>query len=162
MWTRAVAVINQVVEKITMMFIVIMVSAVFLQVVSRALFSYSFAWTDELVRYMMIWVIFLGIGICFKYREHISIDLLFNRLSFPLQKALQVIIALLCMFFALLLIVKGLELSGKTMVNKTLSLQIPMGYVFYVIPASGVLIILNVMDITINMLKAKKAAMGES
>lgn len=58
-----------------------MVLAVFVQIISRALFNMSFPWTEELARYLMIWVTFLGASFAFQYGAHISIEAFVTRLK---------------------------------------------------------------------------------
>ena len=49
---------------------------VFANVVSRYVFNYSFIWVEELSRYMMIWVGFLGAGLVLRVGAHIAVDVL--------------------------------------------------------------------------------------
>jgi TRAP-type C4-dicarboxylate transport system permease small subunit len=144
-----------------MLFLVIMVAIIFLQIVSRTLIGSSFYWTEEMARFMMIWVIFLGAGFAFQYGAHISIESLVDRFSDGLKKTVQVLILLLSISFFLVMFVKGIELTSKTMVQLSPSLNIPMGYVYCVIPISAILQILNMIDVTIRFCRTGEAAREE-
>ncbi|MDR1625865.1 MAG: TRAP transporter small permease [Spirochaetia bacterium] len=53
---------------------------VFANVVARYFFNYSFTWSEELARYIVVWVAFLGISSCARYDGHVVVDLLPNQL----------------------------------------------------------------------------------
>jgi TRAP-type C4-dicarboxylate transport system permease small subunit len=55
--------------------------AIMLQVVTRYAFSSPLSWTEELARFLMVWLTFLGAGYVMSRRLHISVDLLVARLS---------------------------------------------------------------------------------
>lgn len=152
-WKRTVGVLNRTTEFTTMFMLAAIVVLVLLQIISRALIGSSFFWTEELSRFLLIWVTFLGAGVAFQYGAHICVESLFNRLPMHLKKYAQIGIALLCIAFFLVLIVKGYELCERTMNQMSPAMQVPMGYVYFIIPISGVLQILNVTDITIRFFK---------
>lgn len=131
-----------------MVFLVMMVVLIFWQIISRAVFGSSFSWTEELARFLMIWVMFLGAGIAFQYGAHISVESFVSRFPIHLQKIVQIIIAALSISLFLILLVKGYEISSKMMLQKSPALKLPMGYVYTIIPISAVLQILNIIDTT--------------
>ncbi|WP_096199590.1 TRAP transporter small permease [Bacillus sp. FJAT-45350] len=152
-WNMLITTLNRVTAGITMTFLVVMVCLISLQIITRLIFNTSFFWTDELARYLMISIIFLGASLAFQYGSHISIDLIFNRISKGSQKIMQTIVALLCITLLVVLVYKGFELVNITMVQRSPGLLIPMGYIYMVIPISAILQILNIIDITINFWK---------
>ncbi|WP_158211701.1 TRAP transporter small permease [Alkalihalobacterium alkalinitrilicum] len=145
--------LNRLTESITMVFVIAMVCLIFLQIMTRLLFNTSFVWTDELARYLMIAIIFLGASLAFQYGSHISIDLLSNRLSNPSKKIFQTVVAMLCIIFLIVIIIKGFELVSLTLGQRSPNLRIPMGYIYSVIPLAGILQILNIIDVTIKFWK---------
>ena len=54
---------------------------VVLAVIGRYVFGRSLTWTEEVPRYLLIWISFLGAAACVARREHVGFDVLFN--SFP-------------------------------------------------------------------------------
>lgn len=162
MLRRIIDFVNYVVTGIAMVFLVVMTFLVVLQVFSRVIIGYSFAWTEEVVRFLLIWVTFLGAAVAFKYGAHISIDLLFNKLPVHLRKAAQWGITIICASFFMMLIVKGGQIVGLTMVQLSPTLQIPMGYIYMVIPFSGLLQFINLVDISIDFTKTGQLPREES
>ena len=68
---RAMVDVNRVVLVILMAAMAILV---FTNVLARYLFNHSFVWAEELSRYMMIWVGFLGAGLVLRIGAHIAVD----------------------------------------------------------------------------------------
>jgi hypothetical protein len=52
----------------------VMAVLVFANVVSRYLFNFSIIWVEELTRYMMVWVGFIGSGLVLRFGAHIAVD----------------------------------------------------------------------------------------
>lgn len=122
----------------------IMVINVLWQVFTRFVIGAPSSFTDELARYLMIWVGVLGAAYISGKRMHVAIDILPNRLSkekqVQLKKFVNFIIILFC-FGAL--VVGGLRLVYITYIldQHSPALQIPLALVYLIIPISGILII---------------------
>lgn len=136
------------IDKILAMILValmsIMVINVLWQVASRYLLGSPSLFTDELANFLLIWVGLLGAAYAAGQKAHLAIDILPNKLTGRKKKILSLVIAGLTLTFALTLMVIG----GSRLVFLTLSLEqlsatlrIPLGYIYMVIPLSGVLII---------------------
>lgn len=149
MWSKAINYVNKTTELVTSTFLVVMVVVVFLQIVSRIIIQSSFPWTEELSRFLMIWLTFLGAAFSFQYGAHIGITLITNKIPRKLQALLQIIVAFLCIILFTVLMVKGYELVMKSTTQVSPALGIPMNYVYMVIPVSGFLMTLNVIDVTL-------------
>ncbi len=103
------------------------------------------SWTEELARFLLIWIGLLGAAYAAGQRMHLAIDLLPRRLDERGRRRLQVLINVLVILFAATVMVLG----GFRYVYLTLTLgqtspalQIPMGYVYLIVPVSGLLVIL--------------------
>ncbi|WP_418603581.1 TRAP transporter small permease [Hwangdonia sp.] len=122
----------------------VMVVNVLWQVFTRFVVGTPSSFTDELARYLMIWVGVLGAAYISGRRMHVAIDLLPARLNkdgqAKLKKFINWIIIVFC-FFAL--VVGGLRLVYITfsLGQYSPALQIPLGVVYSIIPISGILII---------------------
>jgi len=153
MWSKVVNTINLLSEYITYLFVVIMVVILAFQILTRQLFGSSFLWTADVARYLMIWVIFLGASFSFQYGGHVSINLLTEKLSIKYKKLLHLIVSILCIIFLVMLLIKGIELIGLTMTQISTNINIPMAYVYFIIPFSALLQIINIIDVTIRYWK---------
>ncbi|WP_042349413.1 TRAP transporter small permease [Bacillus massiliigorillae] len=152
-WNKAINGINKVSAFLTSTFLVLMVILVFIQIVSRIIFQSSFSWTEEVSRYLMIWLTFIGAAFSFQHGAHVGVELLTSKLPAKVSAILQVFVAILCMILFYVMIVKGLELVDHSSLQHSPALRLPMSFVYLIIPISGVLMALNMIDITIKNVK---------
>ncbi|MFT6933692.1 MAG: TRAP-type C4-dicarboxylate transport system permease small subunit [Maribacter sp.] len=136
------------IDKLLATFLVIIMTAMVLnvlwQVASRFILGSPSSFTDELARYLMIWVGILGAAYVSGQNMHVAIDVLPRRLNEQTQKKLLFIVRLLIILFCLgAMVVGGLRLVYITHVldQKSPALQVPLSLVYVVIPISGLLII---------------------
>lgn len=118
----------------------------FAQVVSRYCLHRSISFTEELVRYLLIWVTMLGIAVAAKRRSHIgvrAVTLLFPRA----RRALMAIASLCaCAFFAILLVFGSAMVWSEHRVQTTEALNWPMWWAGLSIPVGGALAILRTLQ----------------
>ena len=120
-----------------------MVVSVTWQILSRYLFVVPAAWTEELARFLLIWIGLLGAAYAYRMRSHLGLDLLPARLTGRARIRLGLFVHLVCMSFAaMVLVVGGGSLVAMTWELKQYSaaMGLPIAVVYSVIPASGVLI----------------------
>lgn len=121
-----------------------MVLNVLWQVASRYIVRSPSSFTDELARYLLIWVGLLGASYVTGQKMHLAIDIIPQKLEGKKERNLNIFINSVVGLFALFAMVWG----GSNLVYITLklnqtsaSLGLPLGYVYSVIPLSGLLII---------------------
>lgn len=110
------------------------------QVFSRYVLNQPSTMTDELARYLMIWVGLLGAAYTVGAQRHLSIDLFAMMLKGPKQAILNIVInVLIFLFSGLVIVTGGLKLIDKTLATSQVSaaMQIPMGYVYVILPLCG-------------------------
>ncbi len=118
----------------------------FVNVVARYGFNSSFTWAEELTRYAIVWMVFVGGSVAARKGAHIGVDVLARLLGErPLRKVLTVSVDLLCVAFSLFLVVFGWELvaQARGFGQMTPALQIPLWTVQLAIPVGGVLMALR-------------------
>jgi TRAP-type C4-dicarboxylate transport system permease small subunit len=131
-------------EKTLVVIMSAMVINVLWQVFSRYILTNPSSFTDELARYLMIWVGVLGAAYVAGKGNHVAITYFSEKMSPPNLKKIQVFINLTILVFAALgMFIGGVRLVYITLVLEQLSpaLKIPLGVVYSVIPISGILII---------------------
>ncbi len=122
----------------------VMVINVLWQVISRYFLGAPSSFTDELARYLMIWVGILGAAYVSGRNMHVAIDVLPSRLNPNTQKKLRLIVRILIILFCFFaLVIGGSRLVYITHVldQNSPALQVPLSLVYLVIPISGLLII---------------------
>lgn len=122
-----------------------MVVAVTWQVFSRYALQSSSSFTEEVARYLLIWIGLLGAAFVSGQRQHLSIDILGPKLEEAKRIRLRIGINILIIAFCLgVMIVGG---SNLVYVNYLLgqtsaALNIPLGTIYLALPISGVLVII--------------------
>ncbi|NER17842.1 TRAP transporter small permease [Spongiivirga citrea] len=140
--------LRKTIDKILVNFLVIimtvMVINVLWQVASRFILGSPSSFTDELARYLMIWIGILGAAYVSGRNMHVAIDVLPRRFKQPTQKRLMLVVRVLIILFCLVaMVIGGSRLVYITYVlgQNSPALQVPLALVYLVIPISGILII---------------------
>ncbi|MEN8230380.1 MAG: TRAP transporter small permease [Bacteroidota bacterium] len=121
----------------------ILVIDVLWQVFSRYLLSSPSSFTDELAGFLLIWVGVLGAAYVDGRKEHLAIDILIQKSPPARQRRLQYLIHSLIFLFALsVMVIGGITLMYTRFVLqvKSAALQLPLGYVYIILPISGLII----------------------
>ncbi|WP_193166180.1 TRAP transporter small permease [Microbulbifer hainanensis] len=127
----------------------LMVLDVTWQILTRFLPMNPSSYTEELARYLLVWIGLLGGAYAYRRKSHLGIDLLTNALPERARRATRVFTIALCFAFAAAVMVFGgfrLMLLTFELNQMSAALDIPMGYVYSVIPLSGALICLFSID----------------
>ena len=136
--------INKQLGKILIVLMSVMTIDVLWGVFTRYVVGTQASWTEELARFLLIWIGLLGAAYASGEKMHLSIDLLQPKLSDEQHKIVQKLINLIIIIFVLgVLVIGGIRLIYVTKVLGQISpaLQLPMSLVYSVLPISGLLII---------------------
>lgn len=151
--------IDIILERFVAAILAILVIDVLWQVISRYVLSSPSSFTDELAGFLLIWVGLFGAAYVAGKKEHLAIDLLLQRSGPARKKYLEIFISICIILFALTVLVIGgtwLVYTRFALEVKSAALQIPLGYVYIVLPVSGLLIVYFTLDNTLNFLKTHK------
>ena len=135
--------INRILEIFLVILMSVLVVDVLWQVASRYILSSPSSFTDELAGFLLIWVGVLGAAYVSGRKEHLAIDILIQRSSPARQRMLLYIIYSLIFLFALSVMVTGgvvLMYTRFVLQVKSAALELPLGYVYSVLPLSGLII----------------------
>ena len=122
----------------------IMVVNVTWQVFSRYVLGDPSSFTDELARYSMIWLGLLGAAYVSGKNGHLAIDILTAKLQGKSLKYLQLFIHGLVIFFGISVLIWGggnLVFISQLLQQKSATLQVPLSWIYGVVPISGVLVV---------------------
>lgn len=113
-------------------------------VFTRYALGHQASWSEELARFLLIWIGILGAAYASGQNMHLAIDLLSPKLEKDGQKKLKGLIRIIIILFAVaVLIVGGFRLIYVTHVlgQTSPALQIPMTIVYAAIPLAGLLVV---------------------
>ena len=136
--------VDRLIEFILISIMSIMVINVTWQVFSRYVLNAPSPYTEELTRYLMIWIGLLGAAYISGKNAHISIDFFKEKFSKKKQNGINLfsdVLIILFSFFCFL--IGGSRLVYITLMLGQLSpaLQIPLAYVYFILPLTGLLIV---------------------
>lgn len=142
-----------------------LVGVIFIEVVCRYILFISTAWSEEIARYLFIWLTYIGSSYAFNNGGHIEIDLcsqLIEKTRFIKNKELGLkILEVLSILSTMLFLVLFcrifwnfmMQFWGTSMTSPTM--HIPMGYVYLPVFVSCVLTILHGVHLFFDCLKSK-------
>lgn len=134
-----------------------MVIDVVWQVASRYLLASPSSFTDELAAFLLIWVGILGGAYVYGKGEHLAIDILVERSKPKMKRVLKIAIECVVLSFgSTVMVIGGVWLVyTRFLLNvESAALQLNWGYVYLVVPISGLLICYYAID---NLLNLKKS-----
>ena len=113
-----------------------LLASVVLGVVSRAV-NQPVIWSDELARYLMVWLAFVGWILASRRRAHIRITVALDRLPRPAKRLVEGAIQLALIAFGLLLLRDGLTLVERNLDIDAVSLAVPAALLYVPILFAG-------------------------
>ena len=137
---------------------------IFLQVVMRYVFGNSLTWSEEMARYMFIWLIYIGVSYAVKKKRHLGVD----AIAMLFKEKGKLIVALIANFsfliFAIVMTYFGLDIVLRV-TRESAALQIPLTWV-YVAPVVGMTLtsirLIQNMIIEVKLLKELKSKNSNS
>jgi TRAP-type C4-dicarboxylate transport system permease small subunit len=131
------------------------------QVFTRFVLADPSSFTDELARYLLIWIGLLGASYAAGKQMHLAIDLLPSRLTRRPRFYVGLVIEACIFLFSLsVLVIGGMNLVALTLTlgQTSAALHVPLGYVYLALPLSGLLM----MFYSIVAVAKNRAALGEA
>lgn len=121
-------------EAVTLWFLAAAMGAMSLvvlaQVIAR-LTAGSLPWSEELARYLMIYLTYVGASVGVKRKSHIAITFLSGRVPRRLEGAVDLAGNLLCLAACAVILRFGWKLVSMTMAQRSPAMQIPMGAAYF-------------------------------
>lgn len=146
------------IEEWTLFIIVIAaLLSLFANVVLRYGFNYTLAWSEELVRIVIIYSTFVGASVAIKQRAMIRIDAVVQ--IFPkLKPGLTIYTNLLMLFFAWMMVYYGYKMTHLQYVThqKTIIMQIPLVIIYAIMPVMGVMVFIRTFQVMIQDFKSRQ------
>lgn len=148
-------IINSLVEWIVAILMGAMTVVVFMQVVCR-LTSGSLPWSEEIARYMMVYMVYLGASVGIKMQNHIAIEFVVGLLPSKPKAIAEIVANILISICLVVMVVFGMKVVKVTLMQKSPVLRLKMGYVYFALVASGALmqfqIIVNTLHSILDLL----------
>ena len=110
------------------------------QVFCRYILNSSLFWSEELARYMLVWLSFFGATVAYYRNLHPGVDALTSRLSAAKRRISQQLVYITTMGLAMIMVISGTQFAWFVRMQISPALSIHKWIILIVIPLSGVLL----------------------
>jgi len=136
----------------------VQVLVVFNQVVWRFVFNDPFSWSEELARYLQVWLILLASSVCIRKGRHLAVDFATHVLPFRINKILKQIIMVCIMGFTWILIVFSVQMILITIHQITPAMRVPILVVYSAFPVAGICMFMESLIVFLKLVGVKGKA----
>jgi TRAP-type C4-dicarboxylate transport system permease small subunit len=130
-------------------------------VFSRYVLGEQTKWTEELARFLLIWISLLGGAVAFGTKAHLGVDYFMGKFHPEAQKCMAVVTHLIVLFFAVSIFLFGgfrVVSDALTMEQMTPALGWKMGYVYMALPIAGIFMVMYTIE---NLIETLVDGFGE-
>lgn len=147
----------------TVMSIVMLVLIIFgtYQIFTRWILNDPSTFTEELLRYLLVWAGMIGAAYCFFHDQHIKLTLVTGKLHGVPLTIVNVFSEIVCIAFVVYVYIwGGGQMAIKNATQPTAVLRIPMSLIYGCLPVSGILVICSKMLRYVSLYLEKKEKSG--
>jgi len=127
--------VNAIMQRVAFVALVAMLAVITLQIVFRVFFQ-ALTWSEEVSRYLLVWVTFLGASIAYKHGRHIAVTFVVDAMPAPLRRVVRAGAIVAAMVFFALVSFTGYKYMMLQSAQVSASLRMSMGLVYSIIPLS--------------------------
>jgi TRAP-type C4-dicarboxylate transport system permease small subunit len=117
-------------------------------VFTRYLLNIVPSWSEEIPRYLLVWITYLGAGLAIKFKEHISLDVFFNLMSLRARQVGHFFLNGLVAIVAVIMVVYGIGLVNHFGEDLMESIPVTNFWLYLAMPVSGTLMLLYLVQDT--------------
>ncbi len=143
-------------------FCIALAGALFVIIVAAIVARYGFgravSWTEEVPRYLLIWISFLAAAVCVLRREHVGFDVLFNALPTPARRALGVGLSALILVFGWVVFRYGIVFVQDFGDDLMETIPFTNNWYYPAMPVSGFLIMVFALKLIVDEITRPDAA----
>lgn len=129
-------------EYLLFFMIAVMVAVVFAQVFCRFILKASLPWSEELSRYVMVWISMLGASIGVRRKGHVGVEAVVMMFPRGLKKAVSAMTTLVAASFFVGMIYFGVKICGVVATQESPAMEISMAIPYGSLVAGGTLMLL--------------------
>jgi len=122
--------LEQLLDGLTIVLLVTLLAVVGLEIFARYVVNHSLFWSEELARYLFIYLVFLGAAIALRREAHIRVSFFVDLLPPGLQHAAAIAVDVLVLVFAGSVLWHSARLAGMVWTVPTAALMIPWTFVY--------------------------------
>lgn len=121
------------------------------QVFARYILNDPLVWSEELIKYLMIWIVLLGTAVALRKGLLISVEIVLHIVPIKIKKVLQIIIIIINFVFLAFLALYGFEIMETLQGQTTGALDLPVSWTYASIPIGSCLAMVNCLAVLIEL-----------
>ena len=141
--SQALGLLRRAIALVIILMFAVLIVTVFYQVLGRYLFNAPPSWSEELARFLQVWIALLASALCIQQSMHLGVDYLLHAIPPRGRAALEVLVHLLVTGFLLLLLVQGVKILDVASVQTSPAMGINMWYAYLAVPVGAALMLLE-------------------
>jgi len=141
--SHALGLLRRAIQLVLIAMFTVLIATVFYQVVGRYLLNAPPSWSEELARFLQVWIALLASALCIQQGMHLGVDYLLYAVPPRGRAVLEVLVHLLVSGFLLLLLVEGVKILEVAAVQSSPAMGINMWYAYLAVPVGAALMLLE-------------------
>lgn len=118
---------------------------VFVGVIFRYVLLEPISWTEEVGRFCLVWVSFIGTYLAHRRSQHIGVTVLVDGLTPARQKYVRIVVSALLAVFMMMLMVQGTAYTTAFARYYSPILELPLGIVYAALPVAATLMLIAIL-----------------
>lgn len=153
--------INEYLMKFVAFLMAIIFSVLVVQVFYRFVINASLSWSEEVARYLTIWMVFTGIAICIRHQSLIAVEIVVQSVPAKVKKVMNIAVNAITLGFSIFLVIYGIEMILTSMHDISTALAMPMWIAYIIVPVGGFLSFLNALAVLVELITGRKGGMRD-
>lgn len=151
-------IINRIEEWLSVAVLVVILVVLSYQVILRFVFHNTNSWSEELARYMFVWLVYLSAAYAIYKNAHIKIDAAVNLFPKKIRPIMPIIGEIIFLVYAIAITVYSVDYCMDLFASHQISmgLHVTMGYMYAAIPVGHGLMSLRLIQLIIREIKTLK------
>ncbi|BDC97194.1 TRAP transporter small permease [Treponema saccharophilum] len=158
---KIVSILDKVIEWLVLALVACMVLGNFWQIFTRFVLNDAASWTEEFLRYSLIWLTMLGVPYAYSRNQHIAIEFIAQTFSAAGKRVNQIFIEVLVLFISVVVLVAGgimVTMNASGQVSPALGM--PMVFYYAGVPVCGALMIVYTLPRLVDEIRGGKKNAG--
>jgi TRAP-type transport system small permease protein len=141
--SRALGLLRRAIQLVIILMFAVLIATVFYQVMGRYLFNAPPSWSEELARFLQVWIALLASAICIQHGMHLGVDYLLHAVPPRGRALLEIVVHVMVTGFLALLLVQGVKILDVAAVQTSPAMGINMWYAYLAVPVGAALMLLE-------------------
>lgn len=127
----------------------------FVQVFLRYVLHSPLIWSEEVAKYLSIWVVFLGMAVAMRRMSLIAVEVIIQSVPEKARYAMRMLVLVLVGIFMAYLVYIGTVITLEASEQQFASMEVSMAVAYTAMPVGAFLTLLNVIVVSIELTKAR-------